>query len=369
MVTTTAAVTPGETVNQGELAAALRAAGLAEVETATRRRAEYSSDASNYRVVPEVVAFPRSADEIVAALGRLPRAERADRHPRRRHLDRRQRALDRPRARPVAAPQPGAARRPRAADGAGRAGDRARRHHRRRRAARAPLRPGSLHPLAGHHRRRDRQQRLRLAGAAVRPDRRQRDRAGRGHRHRHALHGRARARRRARPGRRGAGRPGRRTPDRPARPGRREPGHDQDRVRPVHPAGVRLLARAPAAGERRRRRQVPVRHRGHPRADPAGHRPPGRRAARDRAGGARLPGHGVRRRGGARAAAAPAGRPRGPRLPDGRRGPDPARPGRRARPAARRRLAVRRDRRRHAWRRPARPPASSSPTAAAWTAR
>ena len=68
MVTTTAAVAPGETVNQGELAAALRAAGLAEVETATRRRAEYSSDASNYRVIPEVVAFPRSADDIVAAL-------------------------------------------------------------------------------------------------------------------------------------------------------------------------------------------------------------------------------------------------------------------------------------------------------------
>ena len=68
MVTTTAAGAPGQTVNQGGLAAALRAAGLAEVETATRRRAEYSSDASNYRVVPEVVAFPRSADEIVAAL-------------------------------------------------------------------------------------------------------------------------------------------------------------------------------------------------------------------------------------------------------------------------------------------------------------
>ena len=68
MVSTTPAVQPGETVNQGELAAALRAAGLAEIETATRRRAEYSSDASNYRVVPEVVAFPRSADEVVAAL-------------------------------------------------------------------------------------------------------------------------------------------------------------------------------------------------------------------------------------------------------------------------------------------------------------
>ena len=69
MVSTTPAVQPGQTVDQGELSAALRAAGLAEIETATRRRAEYSSDASNYRVVPEVVAFPRSTDEIVAALG------------------------------------------------------------------------------------------------------------------------------------------------------------------------------------------------------------------------------------------------------------------------------------------------------------
>src|ERR1700727_3153717 len=68
MVTTTAAVTPGATADQGKLAAALRAAGLAEVETAARRRAEYSSDASNYRVVPLVVAFPRSADEVTAAL-------------------------------------------------------------------------------------------------------------------------------------------------------------------------------------------------------------------------------------------------------------------------------------------------------------
>jgi FAD/FMN-containing dehydrogenase/Fe-S oxidoreductase len=68
MVSTTPAVQPGETVDLRELAAALRAVGLAETETATRRRAEYSSDASNYRVVPEVVAFPRSTDEIVAAL-------------------------------------------------------------------------------------------------------------------------------------------------------------------------------------------------------------------------------------------------------------------------------------------------------------
>jgi len=61
VVTTSAAAGPGE------LAAALRQAGVREIDTATRRRAEYSSDASNYRVVPAVVAFPRHADEIVAA--------------------------------------------------------------------------------------------------------------------------------------------------------------------------------------------------------------------------------------------------------------------------------------------------------------
>src|SRR6202012_843511 len=40
----------------------------AETETGTRRRAEYTSDASNYRVAPLVVAFPRTTDEIAAAL-------------------------------------------------------------------------------------------------------------------------------------------------------------------------------------------------------------------------------------------------------------------------------------------------------------
>jgi FAD/FMN-containing dehydrogenase/Fe-S oxidoreductase len=53
----------------GELAAALRAAGLTGVDDSVRRRAEYSSDASNYRVVPTVVAFPRHVDEAAAALG------------------------------------------------------------------------------------------------------------------------------------------------------------------------------------------------------------------------------------------------------------------------------------------------------------
>jgi FAD/FMN-containing dehydrogenase/Fe-S oxidoreductase len=35
------------------------------VDPSARRRAEYSSDASNYRVVPEVVVFPRHVDELI----------------------------------------------------------------------------------------------------------------------------------------------------------------------------------------------------------------------------------------------------------------------------------------------------------------
>jgi FAD/FMN-containing dehydrogenase/Fe-S oxidoreductase len=56
-------------VEPRELAAALRRAGVAEADDTTRRRAEYSSDASNYRVVPAVVAFPRHVDEVLAAVG------------------------------------------------------------------------------------------------------------------------------------------------------------------------------------------------------------------------------------------------------------------------------------------------------------
>lgn len=43
----------------------LHAQGI-EVDASPRRRAEYSTDASNYRVVPDLVAFPRSADEVLA---------------------------------------------------------------------------------------------------------------------------------------------------------------------------------------------------------------------------------------------------------------------------------------------------------------
>jgi FAD/FMN-containing dehydrogenase/Fe-S oxidoreductase len=50
------------------LEAALRTAVPGGVDTSTRRRAEYSSDASNYRRVPRAVVFPRTADELSAAV-------------------------------------------------------------------------------------------------------------------------------------------------------------------------------------------------------------------------------------------------------------------------------------------------------------
>ncbi len=59
---------PASTAPAAELAAELRRAGLAEVSDTALRRALYSSDASLYRVVPAVVACPRDADEVAAAL-------------------------------------------------------------------------------------------------------------------------------------------------------------------------------------------------------------------------------------------------------------------------------------------------------------
>ena len=50
------------------LAEELRRAGVREVDASTRRRAEYSSDASNYRVVPAAVVYPRHTDEVLAVL-------------------------------------------------------------------------------------------------------------------------------------------------------------------------------------------------------------------------------------------------------------------------------------------------------------
>lgn len=49
------------------LASELRRRGL-DVDDSPRRRAEYSTDASNYRVAPQMVAFPRHRDEVVELL-------------------------------------------------------------------------------------------------------------------------------------------------------------------------------------------------------------------------------------------------------------------------------------------------------------
>ncbi|MDE0573639.1 FAD-binding oxidoreductase [Demequina sp. B12] len=51
-----------------DLTALLRAAVDGEVDDSARRRAEYSTDASNYRVPPQVVVFPRDASDLLAAL-------------------------------------------------------------------------------------------------------------------------------------------------------------------------------------------------------------------------------------------------------------------------------------------------------------
>jgi FAD/FMN-containing dehydrogenase/Fe-S oxidoreductase len=55
-------------VTPEQLAAELSHAGIGEVDASSRRRAEYSTDASNYRVVPTAVVFPRSVDDVAAAL-------------------------------------------------------------------------------------------------------------------------------------------------------------------------------------------------------------------------------------------------------------------------------------------------------------
>lgn len=62
------AVTETVTVDSAQVVAELRAAMRGVVDDSTRRRAEYSTDASNYRVVPEVVAFPQDTDDVEAAL-------------------------------------------------------------------------------------------------------------------------------------------------------------------------------------------------------------------------------------------------------------------------------------------------------------
>ena len=51
-----------------EVIATLRRRIDGEVESSARRRAEYSTDASNYRIPPQAVAYPRSAEDLEATL-------------------------------------------------------------------------------------------------------------------------------------------------------------------------------------------------------------------------------------------------------------------------------------------------------------
>jgi len=56
------------TLAPATFATALRKVIRGEVDASPRRRAEYSSDASNYRVVPQIVAFPLDVDDLLVAL-------------------------------------------------------------------------------------------------------------------------------------------------------------------------------------------------------------------------------------------------------------------------------------------------------------
>ncbi len=61
-----AAVSAAPTVPAPELLDELRRLVRGDVDASTLRRAEYSGDASNYRVVPQVVVVPRDVDDLVA---------------------------------------------------------------------------------------------------------------------------------------------------------------------------------------------------------------------------------------------------------------------------------------------------------------
>ena len=56
------------TATSPDLVQELRRRGVSDVDDSTLTRALYSSDASLYRVVPQVVARPRSPDEVIAVL-------------------------------------------------------------------------------------------------------------------------------------------------------------------------------------------------------------------------------------------------------------------------------------------------------------
>jgi FAD/FMN-containing dehydrogenase/Fe-S oxidoreductase len=56
------------TADAREITEVLSDSGVSDVDTSSRRRAEYSSDASNYRVVPAAVVYPRDIAEVIGAV-------------------------------------------------------------------------------------------------------------------------------------------------------------------------------------------------------------------------------------------------------------------------------------------------------------
>jgi FAD/FMN-containing dehydrogenase/Fe-S oxidoreductase len=64
----TSAIDTGALTLTSKLVGELHRRTSAGVDVTSRRRAEYSTDASNYRVVPQAVVFPRSTDDIVGTL-------------------------------------------------------------------------------------------------------------------------------------------------------------------------------------------------------------------------------------------------------------------------------------------------------------
>ena len=186
---------PAAVVTDDGLTAALSRAGLTDVDDSGLARALYSSDASLYRVLPRAVVRPRHADEIVAAL----EVCRSPRRPADRCAARAPRSPATPSG-PASSSTPAGTCR-------GCSTSTPRRGRRRSSpascrpslqravaAARPALRARPEHAQPLHGRRDDRQQRLRLARAGLRPDVGQRRRPRRGHRVRGTADARARTR-------------------------------------------------------------------------------------------------------------------------------------------------------------------------------
>ena len=136
----------GEVTATPDLVQELRRRGVADVDDSTLTRALYSSDASLYRVVPQVVVRPRSTDEVIAVLDASLDARRARHDARRRHLDRRQRGRPWHRRRHRQAPRQRALDRPRGPDRRRPAGHRARQPAAGGGAVRPALRAGPVDP-------------------------------------------------------------------------------------------------------------------------------------------------------------------------------------------------------------------------------